>query len=85
MAINILLKLSIFHFVHHELNRPWNFFNDIVFHDARMSLNAVMKIRRSECVGIVKKQAGEITLEMEEKLWTTKMFGSGSVITVSID
>ena len=42
------------------------FFTDVVFHDARMSLNAVMKIRRSEGVGIVKKQAEEITLEMEE-------------------
>ena len=66
------------HHFNYELKQPWSIFKDEAFMEAREILDAVMK--RSARHGNVKekKRAAPISIESEEKLWKTGVFGRGT-------
>ena len=66
------------HNLNYELKQPWSIFKDEAFMEPREILDAVMK--RSARHGNVKekKRAATISIESEEKLWKTGVFGRGT-------
>lgn len=60
---------SVFHYFRYQQDKSWDFFKDEEFDVSRKTLDACMKARTKEGVGLYKRKAEYISHEIEEKLW----------------
>ena len=60
---------SIFHYFRYQKDQSWDFFKDEEFDVSRKTLDACMKARTKEGIGLYKRKAAYISHEIEEKLW----------------
>ena len=59
----------------HQQKKFWKLLDDREFSEVRTVLDNVMKERAKANIGVVKKQAGYISLEIEKSLWEKNVLG----------
>lgn len=63
------LICAIFHYYRYEEEKAWDFFRDPDFSESRKSLDSTMRKVTKEGVGLQKRKAEFISIELEEQLW----------------
>ena len=69
---------AIFHYFRYQKGKSWDFFKDIEFDTSRKTLDACMKARTREGIGLYKRKADFISHDLEEKLWNDGHLGMNS-------
>ena len=69
---------AIFHYFRYQKGKSWDFFKDIEFDTSRKTLNACMKARTREGIGLglYKRKADFISHDLEDKLWEDRYLGT---------
>lgn len=72
------LLCAIFHYYRFEKDKTWDFFRDPEFLESRQALDAAMKIATKDGLGLKKRRAEFIPVDLEEQLWEDGHLGTDS-------